>query len=193
MSLYNRSHGLTGTKEYDCWINMKQRCNNPKLKEYANYGARGIKVCDEWQEDFATFLNHIGKAPEGRSQVDRINNEGNYEPGNVRWTTSRINTRNKRNNLCVDYQGRAMLLVDLCEEKGIKESVIIGRMRLGHTLEESLVMTLRPRGSKKYVVYQGETISVGNLSAKLGMKKDVLGRRLRLGWTLEKAITTPVT
>lgn len=92
-------HGLSGTKEYSAWLTMLDRCCNPKSKAYKNYGGRGIMVCDEWQNDFMSFFNHVGYAPSKEHSIDRIDNDGNYEPGNVRWATAleqSLNTRKSK-------------------------------------------------------------------------------------------------
>jgi len=89
-------HGGTYTPEYRVWAHMKQRCTNSKLKEWKNYGGRGIRVCVRWRESFAAFLSDIGPRPAGKS-IDRYpNNDGNYEPGNCRWATPLEQGRNKR-------------------------------------------------------------------------------------------------
>jgi hypothetical protein len=86
------------TKEYKAWVSLKQRCLNPNSQKYMDYGGRGITVCQEWADSFDAFLAHIGYAPEGnRISIDRINNEGNYEPGNVRWATPYQQVMNRRN------------------------------------------------------------------------------------------------
>lgn len=89
-------HGLYGTKEYRAWQGMKRRCLYKSHKNYKHYGGRGIKVCPEWQNDFLAFYNHIGRAPGKEYTVDRIDNEGNYEPGNVRWATKSEQSKNQR-------------------------------------------------------------------------------------------------
>ena len=91
----NTTHGLSKTKEHKAWRGMKNRCFNIKDRDYKNWGGRGITVCDRWKSSFANFLSDMGKAPEGYS-LDRINNNGNYEPSNCRWadnSTQRKNTR----------------------------------------------------------------------------------------------------
>ena len=89
-------HGLYGTKEYNAWIEMKRRCLNPNATSYPWYGARGIKVCDKWLNDPVAFIEYIGKAPGREYSIDRINNNGDYEPGNVRWATKSQQAKNRR-------------------------------------------------------------------------------------------------
>ncbi len=96
----NRRHGdtvgYTQTAEYRTWRKMIVRCENKNCADYYLYGARGIKVCQEWRESFAEFLAHVGRKPSPKHSIDRINNNGNYEPGNVRWATARQQRRNQR-------------------------------------------------------------------------------------------------
>lgn len=92
-------HGHTGndkpTPTYMSWYNMKQRCHNPNNDVYKYYGGRGITVCDGWLDSFENFLEDMGERPEGTS-IDRINNDGNYDPSNCRWTTKKEQARNRR-------------------------------------------------------------------------------------------------
>ena len=89
-------HSILGkvTKTYTVWVEMKGRCNNPKNKSYKDYGGRGIKVCQRW-DDFRNFLTDMGERPDGL-MIDRINNDGNYEPGNCQWTDITTSNRNTR-------------------------------------------------------------------------------------------------
>jgi hypothetical protein len=94
----NFKHGFYGTKEYRAWYLMKSRCYNKHSIQYKWYGARGITVCDEWVNSFLNFFNYIGLAPSKKHSVDRIDNNGNYEPGNVKWSTSKEQNNNRRDN-----------------------------------------------------------------------------------------------
>ncbi len=89
----NRKHGMYNTKTYYVWRSMLQRCNNPKSSFYYRYGGRGIKVCERWSE-FENFLADMGEQPMGLT-LDRIDNDGNYEPGNCRWITHKENCNNR--------------------------------------------------------------------------------------------------
>jgi len=92
--LRQNMHGMQNTSTYKIWASMLRRCKDNKLKSYKWYGARGIKVCDEWH-NFRNFIKDMGLRPPGL-QIDRINNDGNYEPGNCRWVTPKENANNKR-------------------------------------------------------------------------------------------------
>lgn len=93
------THNLSKSPIYQIWTGMIHRCHNPKSKDYPRYGARGIQVCSEWRNDVAAFVawvdRNLGPRPQGWS-IDRINNDGNYEPGNVRWATHLIQQNNQR-------------------------------------------------------------------------------------------------
>lgn len=98
--MLNYKHGgnMNGkrTQDYMMWQNMIARCNRKTHPEYPRYGGRGIKVFDEWQKDFILFCEYIGARPSEKYEIDRIDNNGNYEPGNVRWATKSVNTQNRR-------------------------------------------------------------------------------------------------
>jgi hypothetical protein len=82
--------------EFRCWLDFKQRCFNPRNRGFKNYGGRGITVCDEWRHSYEAFIAHVGRRPTPKHSIDRINNDGHYEPGNVRWATKAEQVNNKR-------------------------------------------------------------------------------------------------
>lgn len=99
-----RNHGKSGSEGYQVWQAMKDRCNNPRNKSYKYYGGRGIRVCDRWLESYANFLADMGTAPKGM-QLDRIDNDGNYEPSNCRWATRSQQILNRRYSNPSGYRG----------------------------------------------------------------------------------------
>lgn len=90
-----KKHGMTGSPEYKTWFNLKQRCNNPNTISYHRYGGRGISVCESWKNSFEAFFKDMGYKPFKGAQIDRTDNEGNYEPDNCRWVTAKQNSQNK--------------------------------------------------------------------------------------------------
>lgn len=103
---HSRRHGLTGTKEWLTWMAMKDRCYHPGSTSYYNYGARGIRVCESWMV-FENFFADMGLCPPGHS-IDRIDNNGNYEPSNCRWASKDTQSNNKRNAILITVDGLTM-------------------------------------------------------------------------------------
>lgn len=90
----NRRHGMRRNRVYTTWVGMRQRCGNPNAHAYENYGGRGITVCERWR-NFQNFYADMGERPPGLT-LDRIDNDGNYEPGNCRWATRQVQSQNQR-------------------------------------------------------------------------------------------------
>jgi hypothetical protein len=122
-------HGMSKTNTYRTWAAMIHRCTQPSNRGYKRYGGRGIKVCDKWME-FSGFYEDMGDRPEGCT-IDRINNDGDYEPGNCRWATQTQQCNNKGNNVRLDYAGKNMTLVEWIRELGLKEKTTYLRFSKG--------------------------------------------------------------
>lgn len=116
--------------EYGTWARMIARCEQQNSKDFADYGGRGIRVCERWRESYAAFLEDMGRRPAGCS-IDRIEVDGDYEPGNCRWATPSQQARNKRNSRIVTYRGERVCLADACDSAGLPYALVHGRLCKG--------------------------------------------------------------
>ncbi len=132
-----------GSPTYVSWMGMKGRCLNPNNEAFARYGGRGISVCSAWL-DFAGFLSDMGERPHG-SSLDRIDNNGDYEPGNCRWATSVEQARNRRSNRRISIDGVSATVSEWAERSGIPKTRIIDRLDAGATPREAIHPALRVR------------------------------------------------
>ena len=122
-------HGLCNTRLYRIWGNMKNRCSNLKSNRAHIYLVRGIKVCDEWRNDFQAFYDWaISHGYSDELTLDRINNDGNYEPNNCRWVTYSQQNKNRRNIRFIEYKGEKKLLSEWAKKLGIKQKTLWMRL-----------------------------------------------------------------
>lgn len=133
----NTTHGMSGSPEYMSWLSMVSRCTNPKDASFHRYGGRGIKVCQEWVDNFSAFYSHIGDRPTGHT-LDRIDNNKDYEPGNVRWSTIHQQNRNTRRNLYIEYDGQRLVVADWAKKLGIPQATILYRLRNNKPISDVL-------------------------------------------------------
>lgn len=141
-------HGLSETSLYKTWLSMRGRCHRPTEKYYSCYGGRGISVCDEWRRDFQAFAAYIGVKPTPVHSIDRIDNNGNYEPGNVKWSTKSEQARNRRSSTAIEFNGEVKTLTEWAESTGIHPFTIHTRIRkMGWSVEKAL--TTPPRKKLK--------------------------------------------
>lgn len=125
------------TPGFYTWASMLRRCTYSWDQAYPSYGGRGIKVCDRWRKSFYSFIEDMGEKPAGMT-LDRIDNNGNYEPGNCRWATAKTQTRNRRNTRRLTYGGETRSLTEWAETKGISIATIRSRLRWGWSDEAAL-------------------------------------------------------
>jgi hypothetical protein len=130
---------VCGIREFILWCAMKERCNNPHNKCYGIYGARGIKVCKEWSDSFASFNEWaIANGYQEGLTIDRIDTNGNYCPENCRWVTTAQQNRNYSRNHFLTYNGETLCLKDMAEKHGIKPCTLLFRLKSGLTLDLAL-------------------------------------------------------
>lgn len=139
----NVTHGKSKTPEYRCWTSMLARCRNAATISFPHYGARGITVCERWTNSFVAFLQDMGPKPSPAHSIDRINSDGNYEPGNCRWAPPEVQARNKRGVRLVTFRGETICLADWAARVGIKPMALARRLDAGWSVERAMTSPLR--------------------------------------------------
>lgn len=130
-----KTHKHSGTRIYRIWKNMKNRVKNKNSFKFHDYGGRGIKICDKWLK-FENFLEDMGYPPTSKHSIDRIDNNGNYEPSNCRWATNREQTRNQRSNIIITHSGVSKCASEWAEELNISAMVIRKKYKKGLSSSE---------------------------------------------------------
>lgn len=148
-------HGMNQTAEYRAWQQMKERCNNPRKPRFADYGGRGIRVCERWsgQHGFANFIADMGRKPHPDLSIERINNDGNYEPGNCKWATrieQRNNQRKAKPKKPIVYQGESKTLSDWAKHFGLTYAIVLHRLHSGWDLDDVFGPRIRQRKSRTH-------------------------------------------
>lgn len=131
---------------YHLWLGMRQRCFNPKSKAYPRYGGRGVTICEAWG-DYAVFRKDVGEPPEHGMTLERIDNNGNYEPGNVRWATRKEQANNRATNVVLTWKGKSMTLKQWAEHLGWKYGLIASRWKKG--LRDAELFAPRQRAKRR--------------------------------------------
>lgn len=146
----NRSsiHGMTNTRIFRTWAGMKHRCEDSKNE---HYGARGIKVCDEWTNDFMSFYNwSMENGYNDSLTIERIDVNGNYEPSNCKWATIKEQNSNKTNKRLIEFNGKTLSLTQWAEETGIEKDTIFNRLKDGWTVERALTQPIKKQKNNRH-------------------------------------------
>lgn len=135
---------------YHIWLDILRRCKNPKRRNYKDYGGRGIKVCEEWENSYLSFRTWaLNNGYNDTLTIDRIDNNGNYCPENCRWVTMKEQNNNKRNNHYITYNGETHTVSEWLEITGIKHSTMYQRLRNGWSIEEALTTPVQVKHFSK--------------------------------------------
>lgn len=205
------THGMTGHLGYLRWRHMMDRCYNPRNPAYPNYGGRGITVCADWH-DVATFISQLPDGYFDGAELDRIDNDGDYRPGNVRWATRTENANNRRSIRLLTFRGETLSMRDWSRRLGIEERLIHSRIcKLGWSVDRALTeppveardalakarqarwgshQKQQPKTNRRVhrLEYQGQSRTIAEISAICGVPAKLLRKRLlERGWTLERA------
>lgn len=139
-------HGLSRTRLYRIWKDMRRRCNNPSRINYHRYGGRGIKVCDDWNKDFICFYRWaIDNGYDDTLSIDRIDNDSGYFPENCRWVSNTQQANNRRSNRLLECNGEIHTISEWALETGLKQSVIESRLNLGWDVKRILNTPVREK------------------------------------------------
>ena len=136
-------HGMYGTPEYSSWESMRTRCLNKNHVRYKDYGGRGIKICEQWLDSFKTFYEDMGPRPSLKHSIDRIDNNGNYEPLNCKWSTNKQQYRNRRSNRIIKYKNQEKTITEWAEELNLSCVAIRLRIKKGWSIKDALEKPLR--------------------------------------------------
>lgn len=144
-----KTHGETNTRLYRIWHNMKSRCQNPNIKDYADYGGRGITVCPEWRDSFEAFRDWaLANGYQDNLTIERNNINGNYEPQNCKWITNREQQSNRRNNRIISGFGRTQTIQQWADETGVSRETIAARLKRGWPTEIALTAPVKNKEEK---------------------------------------------
>jgi len=135
-----KTHGKSKTRTYKIWSQMLKRCYRPKSTGFSRYGGRGISVCDRWfgKGGFDRFLEDMGEPPSNKHTIDRIDNDGDYEPGNCRWATIREQNRNRSCSRSMTFLGKTRSIMEWSIVTGLSYPCILRRVRSGWSVERTL-------------------------------------------------------
>lgn len=134
----SREHPPKPKSEYAAWRGMRRRCLSSSSASYHRYGGRGITICDRWRDSFDNFIADMGMKPSPGHSLDRVNNDGNYEPGNCRWATMTEQLRNTSTNRYITLNGETMPLSAWVERTGLPGGCIANRLDRGWDVERAL-------------------------------------------------------
>lgn len=157
MRRLHTTHGGTYSHEFRVWTGIKTRCLNRNDRGFKSYGGRGIEVCERWQTSFEAFLADVGRRPTPEHFIERKDNEGHYEPGNVTWATRSEQANNRRSSRWLEFQGRRQTVMQWAREIGLKHSTLTMRFERGWSVVRALSTPVARRRRRR-----------NNVAVKLG-------------------------
>ena len=134
----NTTHGMSKRREYSIWCDIKKRCLNRNSSSFSYYGGRGITMCIQWQQSFESFYKDMGPMPTPQHTIERLDNNGPYNPKNCTWESRKTQARNTRRNRYFTYQGKTLSLAEWAEESGMKYWTLHARLRRGWTFSRTI-------------------------------------------------------
>jgi hypothetical protein len=168
---------------------MRERCLRTNHPAFHRYGGRGIKVCARW-DSFLNFLEDMGPKPGDGFTLERLNNDGDYEPDNCKWATPREQGNNRSDNRLLEFRGETLTIAEWASRLGLRHTTIRMRLEKGWSVEKALTPKLRP--STRALTLRNETLTLAEWSERTGIASNTIRMRLANGWGAERALTTPV-
>ena len=133
----SRTHGMSGTRVYRIWYNMRSRCNRPAHHNYRYYGGKGVKVCLEW-EKFENFFKDMGLPPSDDHTLGRTDHQGNYELSNCKWVPWKIQREDQAKTRWIEYKGESHSLAEWGRKLGVNRTTLQGRLKRGLSFEDAV-------------------------------------------------------
>ena len=189
------SHRMTGTPEYMAWSHMKRRCYNKKCDDYPNYGGAGIKVCDEWLNNFSAFYQDMGPRPTSKHSVDRRDGTLGYDKENCHWATKEQQSQNRPEFVIpLAYDGRTQTIAEWARESGIHPQTLYNRHNAGWPVERIIGQypSNEIRKDNRLLSFKGETFTIAQWTKRLGFSRSCIQERLRRGWAVDRALSEGV-
>jgi hypothetical protein len=182
------THNCSRHPNFKTWQSMISRCTKETDKDYPSYGGRGIKVCDDWL-DPNKFIADMGLKPTKKHTLDRIDNNGNYEPKNCRWASPLEQSHNKRNNRNLTAYGETLCMAEFSRKYNIPQTTIMRRLAKGMTAEQIIETPIRAIGET--LTYNGITKKLNDWAKDLGLTRRSIKNRLLSGWEMKDIVNKP--
>lgn len=189
-----KTHGLSKHRLFPTWDAMMQRCYNEACHAFADYGGRGVKVCERWHDVTLFVADNEHLALPGLT-LDRKDNDGSYTPGNVRWATRTEQSLNRRSNVVVTYAGRSQTIFEWARELNMPPRTLWSRLRVNDwSVADALTTPVNKTNRRASIMtYNGRTDTIFNLARQAGLNPVVVTSRIRKwGWSVDKALSTPI-
>lgn len=187
--LRGNMHGMSNTRIYKLWQDIKKRCYNENNRAYKYYGGRGIKMCEEWKNDFLSFYNWaINNEYSDELTIDRINVDGDYEPNNCRWVTNEIQANNKTSNRYFTIDNETKSLADWCNIYNKRYLTVHHRLSRGSSIEEALDIKEFQRKREKLLELNNEKKTLVEWCKIYKVEYPTALNRINKGWSLEEAL-----
>ena len=185
-------HGMTRTRIYRIWQNMRARCYRKANHNYHSYGGRGIIVCEKWKNSFSAFYADVGLPTSNNHSLNRTDNDGPYSPENCTWVTQQEQMNNTRVSHYLEYRGKKLTISQWARKLNIGRAVIQQRLKHGWSVTETLSRKVDKMGTvPKQHSYDGRSLTLRQWAKEIGVHTDTLQSRLKRGYTIEQALLKP--